>query len=86
MYDLKTSFAKPYLIFLALLDRGESLVKLQVILFNEIKHFQTDHAQAQQSLPRGHEIYNFGRPSLAHYFYMPSLSHLCSEVEKTSLK
>ena len=39
LYDLKTRFTKPYPIFLALLHRGESLVKFQVILFNEIKHF-----------------------------------------------
>ena len=27
------------------------------------------HALAQEPLPRGHEIYNFGRPCLVHYYY-----------------
>ena len=32
--------------------------------------------------PGGHEIYNFGRPSLAHHYYILDLSDLCPGVEK----
>ena len=32
--------------------------------------------------PRGHEIYNFGRPYLGHHYYMLSLSEPCLWVEK----
>ena len=44
------------------------------------------HALAQEPLPRGHEIYNFGRPFLCHYNYILSLSDLCLGVEKKILK
>ena len=38
-------------------------------------------------MPRGHEINNFGRPFLGHhYYYILSLSDLCSGVEKIFLK
>ena len=32
--------------------------------------------------PGGHEIYNFGRPFLGHYYYTLSLYGLCPRVEK----
>ena len=32
--------------------------------------------------PRGHEIYNFGRSSLAHHYYIFSLSARCTGVKK----
>ena len=34
----------------------------------------------------GHEIYNFGRPHLGHYYYILSLSDLCLGVEKKVFK
>ena len=36
--------------------------------------------------PRGHEIYNFGRPFLCNYFYILGLSDLCLGVEKKIFK
>ena len=36
--------------------------------------------------PRGHEIYNFGRPFLGYYYYILSLPDLCLEVEKKIFK
>ena len=33
--------------------------------------------------PRGHEIYNFGRPFLGHHYCIFGLSDLCLGVEKT---
>ena len=36
--------------------------------------------------PRGHEIYNFGRPFLGHHYYILGLSDLCLGVEKKILK
>ena len=36
--------------------------------------------------PRGHEIYNFGRPFLGHYYYIFGLSDLCLGVEKKIFK
>ena len=35
---------------------------------------------------RGHQIYNFGRPFLCHYFYILGLSDLCLGVEKKIFK
>ena len=32
--------------------------------------------------PRGHEIYNFGRPFLGHHYYIFGLSDQCLRVEK----
>ena len=32
--------------------------------------------------PRGHEIYNFGKPFLAYHYYILGLSDLCLVVEK----
>ena len=43
-------------------------------------------APAQEPLPRGHEIYNFGRPSLGHHYYILGLSDLCLGVEKKIFK
>ena len=36
--------------------------------------------------PRGHEIYNFGRPFLDHHYYLLSLSDPCPGVEKKIFK
>ena len=36
--------------------------------------------------PRGHEIYNFDRGFLAHYYYIFSLSARCTGVEKKIFK
>ena len=44
------------------------------------------HALAQESLPWGHEIYNFNRPFLGYYIYILSLSVLCLRVEKKNFK
>ena len=33
-------------------------------------------------IPRGHEIYNLGRPFLGHYYYILGLSDLCMGVEE----
>ena len=41
-------------------------------IFKEIMHFYYDlygHALAQEPLPGGHEINNFGRPFLGHHYY-----------------
>ena len=40
------------------------------------------HTLAQEPQPRGHEIYNFGRPFVGHYCYILSLSNLCMGAEK----
>ena len=45
-----------------------------------------DHAPAQEPLPWGHEIYNFGRLFLGHHYHLLSLSVPCSEVEKNFFK
>ena len=44
------------------------------------------HTLAQEPLPRGHEIYNFGRLFLGHHYYILGLSDLCLGVEKKILK
>ena len=44
------------------------------------------HSLAQEPLPRGHEIYNFGRPFLGHHYYILGLSDLCLGVEKNIFK
>ena len=44
------------------------------------------HTLAQEPLLRGHEIYNFGRPFLAHHYYILVLSDLCPGVEKKIFK
>ena len=36
--------------------------------------------------PRGHEIYNFGRPFLGHHYYILGLSDLCLGVETKIFK
>ena len=36
--------------------------------------------------PRGHEIYNFGRPFLGHHYYILGLSDLCQRAEKKIFK
>ena len=36
---------------------------------------------AQEPMPRGYEIYNFGRPFLGHHYYILRLSELCQGVE-----
>ena len=36
--------------------------------------------------PGGHEIYNFGRPFLGHYYYILSLSKSFPGVEKKIFK
>ena len=36
--------------------------------------------------PRGHEIYNFGRPFLGHHYYILSLSDLSLGIEKKIFK
>ena len=36
--------------------------------------------------PRGHEIYNFGRPFLGHHNYILNLFDLCLGVEKKIFK
>ena len=38
--------------------------------------------QHKNRCPGGHEIYNFGRPFLGHYYYILSLFDLCLGVEK----
>ena len=45
-----------------------------------------DHALAQEPLPRGHEIYNFGKPFFGHHYYILGLSDLCLGVEKKIFK
>ena len=37
-------------------------------------------------LPRGHEIYNFGRPFLGHHYYILGLSDKCPGVGKKIFK
>ena len=44
------------------------------------------HALAQEPLPGGHEIYNFGRPFHGHHYYILGLSDLCLEVEEKIFK
>ena len=44
------------------------------------------HTLAQEPKPRGHGIYNFGRPFVRHYYYILSLSNLCMAAEKKILK
>ena len=44
------------------------------------------HAQEQEPLLRGHEIYNVGTPFVGHHYYIPSLSDLCLGKEKKILK
>ena len=36
--------------------------------------------------PRGHEIYNFGRPFLGYHYYIFGLSDQCLRVEKKIFK
>ena len=43
-------------------------------------------APAQEPLPRGLEIYNFGKPILCYYYYTLSLSEPCARVQKKIFK
>ena len=43
-------------------------------------------ALTSESQPRGHEIYNLGRPFLSHHYYILSLSDLCMGVKKIFFK
>ena len=36
--------------------------------------------------PRGHEMYNFGKPFRGHHYYTLRLSDLCSALEDRILK
>ena len=49
----------------------------------EIMHFQymTINALAQEPLPGGHVIYNFGKPFLGHHYYILGMSYLCLGVK-----
>ena len=40
------------------------------------------HAPAQEPLPQGLEIFNFGRPLLGHHYYTHSLYGHCTGVEE----
>ena len=42
--------------------------------------------QHKNPYPGDHEIYNFGRPFLAHHYYIFGLSDQCLRVEKKILK
>ena len=44
------------------------------------------HALAHEPCPRGHDIYNFGRPFFCHHHYILSLYGPCTRVEKKILK
>ena len=59
-------------------------------IFKEIMHFyyMTYMAMPQHKnpYPRGHEIYNFGRPFLGHHYYIHGLSDVCLGVEKKIFK
>ena len=44
------------------------------------------HTLAQEPLPRGHEVYNLGKPFLSHLYFILSLSDLCLGVKKTIFK
>ena len=45
-----------------------------------------DHAQAEEPLPQGNSISNFGRLSLGHHYHTISSSDLCLIKEKKILK
>ena len=52
----------------------------KIVFFKEIMrfHYMTyGHTLAQEPLPRGHEIYYFGRAFLGHHFYKLSLFEPC---------
>ena len=55
-------------------------------IFKEIMHFHYMNYMAtpqhKKPYPRGHEIYNFGRPFLVHHCYTLSLSKPCPGVKK----
>ena len=59
-------------------------------IFKEIIHFHYMTYMTTPSLKnpchRGHEIYNFGRPFLGHYYYILGLSDQCLGVEKKIFK
>ena len=44
------------------------------------------HTLVQEPLPRGNEIYNFGRLFLSHHYFILSLSDLCLGVKKRIFK
>ena len=44
------------------------------------------HTLAQEPLPRGYDIYNFGRPFLGYHYYILSLFDLCLRIEKKIFK
>ena len=41
-----------------------------------------DHAPHKNPCPRGHEIYNFGRPFNGHHYYILGLSDLYLGIKK----
>ena len=85
--NFSTSFLSHHYYTLSLFDLclGE-----EKKIFKEIMHFYymtyNGHALAQEPLPRGHKIYNFGRPFLSHHYYTLSLSDICLGVEKKIFK
>ena len=56
----------------------------------EILHFHymtyMTMPQCKNSCPKGHKIYNFGRPFLGHHYYILSLSDLCLGADKKIFK
>ena len=53
--------------------------------FKEIMHFHYmtyGRAIAQNLQPMSHEIFNFEKPFLGHYYYIISLSEPCPRVVK----
>ena len=75
-----------------ILGLSDLCLGVEKMIFKEIMHFyyMTYMATPQHKnpYPGGHEIYNFGRPSLGHHYYIHvnGLSDLCLGVEKKIFK
>ena len=58
----------------------EKKILKKIINFHYMTYLATP--QHKKPCPGGHGIYNFGRPFLAHFYYILSLSEPCPGVEK----
>ena len=74
-----------YILSLSNLCMGvENKILKEIMHFHHMTYMTTP--QHKNPCPRGHEIYNFGRPFLGHHYYILGLSNLCLGVEQKMLK
>ena len=84
--------------FEIVVDPSSVIITMHLVCLNHVQEYRRimhfhymaiwlyGHALAKNPCPKGHEIYNFGRPFLGHHNYILNLSMLCLEIEKKIFK